>query len=154
MATKKQIHEMVTNEVAVLCTAEGVEESTVEKLMAILDSNLAPKPGGATVKLEDVYNEEDDTILCSVSGAWLPATEEYFYAEKVDGKGIVGESGVALKRLSRQAESIRKTAIKVLNATEKAIMADVLAGEMTPEDGKEALEAAKPIKPDFSSVEA
>lgn len=149
MATKKEIHATVTNEVAVLCTAEGVEESTVEKLMAILDSNLAPKPGGATVKLEDVYNEEDDTILCSVSGVWLPATEEYFYAEKVEGKGIKG-----LKRLSRQAESIRKTAIKVLNATEKAIMADVLAGEMTPEDGKEALEAAKAIKPDFSSVEA
>jgi len=149
LATKKEIHATVTNEVAALCTAEGVDESTVEKLMAILDTNLAPKTGGATIKIEDVYNEEDDTLLCSVSGVWLPATEEYFYAEKAEGKGIKG-----LKRVSKQAESIRKAAVKVLNATEKAIMADVLGGEMSPEDGKEALEAAKAVKPDYSSVSA
>ena len=147
MASKKEILATVVAAVSALCVAEDVTEEFEGKLMAVLNENLAPKSGGATVVLEDVYNAEDETILCSVSGVWLPATVEYFYEEKAEGKGING-----LKRLSRQAESIRKTAIKVLNTTEKAIMADVLGGDMSPEDGQEKLTAAKAVKPDYSGV--
>lgn len=147
MASKKDTHALVLAAVTALCALEKVGEDFTTKVTDVLNNTLAPKSGGATVNISEVYNEEDDTILCSVSGVWLPATEVYFYAEKAEGKGIKG-----LKRVSKQGESVRKSATKVLAATEKAIMTDVLSGEMTPEDGQAKLLAAKAIKPDYSSV--
>jgi len=111
MATKKEIFTMVTTAVAALCTTHKTPTKFNDELQAILAANLEPKAGGATVNLDEVTRKDKDgnivEIQCSVSGAWLPATKEFFYEDKA-GKGING-----LKRLSRQAESIRKHFIKV-----------------------------------------
>ena len=139
MASKK---ELFASAIA-LCEAHGASE----ELTAGLTDLLAPKAGGATVNVEEVYNEDEGTLLCSVSGVWLPATEEFFYEDKSGASKFNG-----LKRLSRQAESIRKTFIKTQRASEAAIMNDVLDGEITPEDGKEMVATLKANKPDFSSV--
>ena len=145
MATKKELNAGLVLAVTALCTEHGTAADFNEALLTIINDATAPKASGASGNVVE--------IMCSVSGAWLPATEEYFYAEKAEGKGIVGQDGsTGLKRLSRQAESVRKSAIKVLNATEKGIMADVLGGEMSPEDGQAALIAAKAVKPDYSTV--
>ena len=72
---------------------------------------------------------------------------KHFYEEKSEGKGING-----LRRLSRQAEGIRKVHAKQISTSEKAIMSDVLDGSMSPEDGKLEIEALKEEKPDYSSV--
>jgi len=151
MATKKEIFSTVSGAVAKLCETNKINSKFQEALQAIIADNLAPKAGGATVNIEDVTKSKDGKITeiqCSVSGVFLPATADFFYEDKA-GKGING-----LKRLSRQAESIRKSHIKVLAATEKAIMADVLDGAMTPEAGKAKLEKAKAVKPDYSGVTA
>lgn len=150
MATKKEIFESTTSEVQTLCEQSGTPKKFNVALMEILANHLEPKAGGASVNIEDVTKTDADgnitEIQCSVSGVFLPATVEYFYEDKA-GKGING-----LKRLSRQAESVRKQYIKTLAATEKAIMADVLDGAMTPEEGKAKLVDAKAIKPDYSTV--
>ena len=156
MATKKQIFETVETEVGALCKKHNTPVKFNEALIALLTITLAPKAGGASVNIEDVTKSKDGKIteiLCSVSGVFLPATKEFFYEDKA-GKGING-----LKRLSRQAESIRKQHIKVLSATEKAIMSDVLDKvdgkvKLTPEQGKERLEKARAIKPNYSTVSA
>jgi hypothetical protein len=157
MATKKEIFETVTTSVSALCDEHKVANKFREKLMDILTANLAPKASGASINLDEVTKKDEagniTEIQCSVSGVFLPATKEFFYEDKA-GKGIVGLDGTHLKRLSRQAESIRKQHIKTLAATEKAIMADVLDGAMTPEEGKAELEKVKAIKPDYSSVTA
>lgn len=143
MATKKEVFESAI----ALCEANKASDA----LVAGLTDLLAPKSGGASINLDEVTRKDEEgnvtEILCSVSNVWLPATVEYFYAEKAEGKGING-----LKRVSKQGESIRKAATKVLNATEKAIMTDILSGEMTPKEGQKALTAAKAVQPDFSKV--
>ena len=154
MATKLEIFETVTALATALCDEHKVPTKFREGLMNVLSENLAPKSSGATVNVDEVTKKDESgkvtEILCSVSGKWLPATKEFFYEDKA-GKGI---ADTGLKRLSRQAESIRKQYIKTLTATEKAIMADVLDGKMTPEQGKAKLEKAKATKPDYSGVTA
>ncbi len=150
MATKKEIFESTVAQVEELCKKHNTPKAFNEALNAVLTENLAPKAGGATVNIDEVTKKNDKGeithIMCSLSGKFLPATKDFFYEDKA-GKGING-----LKRLSRQAEGIRKQHIKVLAATEKAIMADVLDGKMTPEQGKAKLEKAKAAKPDYSKV--
>ncbi len=156
MATKKEIFETTSKAVNALCVQHKTPVKFNEALNAILAANLEPKAGGATVNIADVTKSVDGKITeiqCSVSGKFLPATKDFFYEDKA-GKGIVGLDGSHLKRLSRQAEAIRKAHIKVLNATEKAIMADVLDGKLTPEAGKAKLVKAQESKPDYSSVSA
>lgn len=155
MASKKEIYEAVTAEVTKVCKQFNVAPKACEALQGIFDAHLAPKAKGMSINLDEVTKKDANGkvthILCSVSGKWLPATKEYFYEDK-SGKGIEGADGSRLKRLSRQAESIRKQYLKQLQTTEKAIMADVLDGKLTPEQGKAKLEAAKAKKPDYSSV--
>lgn len=152
MATKKEIFEKVTGDVNELCTKYKATKEFVGALSVILSTHLEPKNGGAVVNIDEVTKKDKDGkithILCSVSEKFLPATKDFFYEDKA-GKGL-GDTG--LKRLSRQAESIRKKYIKTLSATEKAIMADVLDGKLTPEIGKSKIEKAKAAKPDYSKV--
>jgi len=154
MATKKEILEATTSAAMALCDTHNVSDDFRNGLTAILNDNLAPKSSGAKVNVDEVTHKDAEgnitEIQCSVSGVWLPATVEYFYEDK-KGEGL---AGTGLKRLSRQAEAIRKQHIKVISATERAIMADVLDGALTPEDGKARLEEAKAQKPDYSSVAA
>lgn len=152
MASKKELFEAVESQVVELCTTHNTSKKFNEALMAIISANLEPKAGGASVNIDEVTKKDANgnivEIQCAVSGVFLPATAEYFYEDK-GGKGING-----LKRLSRQAEAIRKQHTKVLTTTEKAIMADVLDGTLSPEDAKAKVDAARALKPDYSSVSA
>lgn len=154
MATKKEIYSNVSAAVAELCKANNVNSKIEAGLQSILDTHLAPKTGGAQVDVDSVTTKDGNgnitEMVCSVSGVSLPATAEFFYEDK-NGEGF---AGTGLKRLSRQAEAIRKAHTKVVKATEKGIMSDVLDGNISPEEGKAKVEAAKASKPDYSSVTA
>ena len=139
MATKKDIF--------VVAMALCEEHKASKKLVEGLTNLLAPKAGGAKVDVDSVM--KDGKLLCAVSNVWLPATLEFFYEDKSGKSPFNG-----LRRLSRQAESIRKTHAKQISVSEKAIMSDVLDGSMTPEAGKAKVEALKNIHPDYSSVSA
>lgn len=137
------------NQVMEACETHNASDNLKEALRVILE----PKAAGATVNLDEVTrkNEKGEVveIMCSVSGKFLPATAEFFYEEKAEGKGING-----LKRLSRQAEAIRKTHIRNVTLSEKAIVQDILDGAISNEEGKAKIEALRNSKPDFSSVSA
>lgn len=128
------------------CEAHNAKPRLVEALTAL----LKPKTAGVSVNLDEVTRKNDAgeivEIQCSVSGVFLPATAEYFYEDKA-GKGING-----LKRLSRQAESIRKTHLRTVQASERAIVADILDGVISNEEGKAKIEAIRASQPDFSTV--
>lgn len=137
MATKKEIFESAM----ALCEQEGASAELVKGLTDL----LAPKTGGAKINVEDVFDGEK--LQCSVSDVWLPATAEYFYEDKSGKSPFNG-----LRRLSRQAEAIRKAHDKKIKASKAAIMSDVLDGNISPEEGKEAVEALLADKPDYSTV--
>lgn len=119
-------------------------------LVEALTEILKPKTAGASVNLDEVTRKDENGnvthLMCSVSGIFLPATADFFYEDK-EGKGING-----LKRLSRQAEGIRKSHIRTVTVSEKAIVQDILDGVISNEEGKAKIEALRASKPDFSSV--
>lgn len=140
--TKRELFEAVMT----ACETYNAKPKLVEALTAL----LKPKTAGVSVNLDEVTRKNEAgeivEIQCSVSGVFLPATVEYFYEDKT-GKGING-----LKRLSRQAESIRKTHIRTVQASERAIVADILDSVISNEDGKAKIEELRASQPDFSTV--
>lgn len=142
MASKTEILAQVLE----TCAAFNAKQPLVDALTEI----LKPKSAGAVVNLDEVTQKDENGnithLLCSVSGKFLPATIDFFYEDKA-GKGING-----LKRLSRQAEGIRKTHLRTVMVSEKAIVSDILDGVITNEDGKAKIEALRASKPDFSTV--
>ena len=142
MATKQEIMETVVG----ILTKAGVEEEVVASVTEV----LRPKAGGKPVDLSEVTRTDDEgnitEIQCSLSGVWLPATEEYFYVDKT-GKGPNG-----LKRVSKQGESVKKAFLKSQRASEKGIMADFTSGDLEPEDAKAMLADLETKVPDYSSV--
>ena len=130
-----------------------------EGLGEVLSAHLAPKVGGGSaVNLDEVTRKDDEgnitEILCSTSGAWLPANAETFYEDKSENPRIVGTDGLGLKRQSKAAEKVAKEFNKVKRATIAALTDDILASEDLGEinELKVQLIAAKDSKPDFSEV--
>jgi len=160
LATKTEIYNTTRDAVAEFVETNGLGEDIGSGLAAILEDNLAPKSGGAAVNLDEVTKRDEDgnivELLCATSKVWLPATLEFFYEDKSESPKIVNVDGEALKRLSRQAESVGKRFIKTQRATIQAITDDILEAEdmETVEKLKVQLAAAKEAKPDYSVVTA
>lgn len=116
---------------------------------------LEPKKGGKTVDIEEIVHRDEDgnvtEIQCRASGVWLPATVEYFLADK--NSKIVNAEGAHLYPVSRQAQKLKTEAKKAYKASKDAITDDVLNGVIAPEDAKAAL-AELSDEPDYSSVTA
>ena len=116
---------------------------------------LEPKKGGQAIDLESIVKRDASgdivEVKCKLSGVFLPATEDFFYADK--GSKIVTADGFECSRTSKQAKALKREASKIYKASKDAIMSDVLEGKITPEDGKEALADISP-EPDYSLVSA
>lgn len=158
MAKKKsELYAEVSANVTKLLVANEVDADIIAEVQKAIDASLKPGVFGArSVNIEDVVKRDSDgeitEILCNVSGVWLPASVEYFY-EDLSGKSKIVVDGVALKRLSRQAEGVRKKFIAQQAKASQAITTKVLNGEISAEEGKRQL-AELPEKPDFSEVRA
>jgi hypothetical protein len=148
MATKQETF----NTVMELCETHKASKGLVAALTEILE----PKGGGPVMNLSEVTKTDENGVIthveCSLSGVFLPASELYFYADKSGKSKLIGTDGVHLKRNSRQADRIKKAHEKTVLASEKAIMDDVLNGEITPEAGKAKVEKLRATAPDYSSV--
>lgn len=124
-----------------------------KELVADLTELLKPRSGGAITNWDEVTKKDADgnvtEILCSVSNKWLPATADFFYTD-TQGKGCPGTD--KLKRLSKQGETIRRQHAKTIVATERAVMADILSGDMDVQKGKAMIDKARATKPDYSKV--
>lgn len=150
--------ELVSTVVAALAAImDGkVKPAIQEEINAKLAELLGPKTPGASVNIEDVVKRDASGVItelqCAVSGVFLPATLEYFYEDKSGKSQFTDANGIALRRLSRQAEGIRKAFIKTQTTSEKAILEDVLAGAITQEEGQAKLAELRAAKPDYSKV--
>lgn len=155
--SKKELYAEVSDNITKLLEANEVDSDIIAEVQKAIDASLKPGVFGArSVNIDDVVKKDSDgnitEILCNVSNVWLPASVEYFY-EDLSGKSKIVVDGVALKRLSRQAEGIRKKFISQQAKASQAITTKVLNGEISAEEGKRLL-AELPEKPDFSEVRA
>lgn len=155
--SKKELYAEVSGNITKLLEANEVDSDIIAEVQKAIDASLKPGVFGArSVNIDDVVKKDSDgnitEILCNVSNVWLPASVEYFY-EDLSGKSKIVVDGVALKRLSRQAEGIRKKFISQQAKASQAITTKVLNGEISAEEGKRLL-AELPEKPDFSEVRA
>ena len=127
------------------------EHKAPKTLVAALTEVLEPKGGGPVMDIEAVTKKDEQgnivEIQCSLSGVFLPATEEYFYADKSGKSKLNG-----LKRNSRQADKIKKAHEKQVSTSEKAIMEDMLSGDLKPEEATKKVVKLRESKPDYSTV--
>lgn len=150
--------ELVSTVVAALAEVmkDRVKQPIQDEINAKLEELLGPKSPGAVVDLESVVKRDASGFItevqCAVSGVFLPATLEYFYEDKSGKSTITDANGVALRRLSRQAEGIRKVFIKVQATSEKAILEDALSGVLPQEEAQAKLKEIRESKPDYSKV--
>lgn len=156
--SKKELYAEVSGNITKLLQANGVSDAIVAEVQKAIDASLKPGKFGATsVNLDEVTKKDSDgnitEILCNVSGVWLPASVEYFY-EDLSGKSKIVVDGVALKRLSRQAEAVRKKFIAAQAKESQKITAQVLNEEISNAEGKQLLAELAAQKPDFSEVRA
>lgn len=152
MATKAYTYKTVTADVKTFCQTQKIAKDTESALLDLLKKHLAPRPAGASINLDKVTKQDKDgnvtEIQCAVSKVFLPATEEYFYK----GNTGIEVNGVTLRRLSKQAERIRKSHAKWQQVTEAGILQDMLSGNIGNDEAAKAVEEVKNSKPDYSSV--
>lgn len=150
--------ELVSTVVAALAVImdNKVKVTIQDEINAKLAELLGPKSPGASVNIEDVVKRDASgyvtELLCAVSNKFLPATLEYFYEDKSGKSQFTDANGVALRRLSRQAEGIRKVFTKQVSASEKAILEDALNGAITQGEGQAKLAELRVTTPDYSTV--
>lgn len=156
--SKKELYAEVSENVTKLLKANDVDSDIIAEVQKAIDASLKPGVFGArTVNIDDVVKKDGSgnitEILCNVSNVWLPASTEYFY-EDLSGKSKIVVDGVALKRLSRQAEAIRKKFIAAQAKKSQEITAKVLNEEISNAEGKQLLAEVAAAKPNFSEVRA
>ena len=156
--SKKELYAEVSNNVIGLLKANKVNDKLLEEVQKAIDASLKPGVFGANAVDINTVTKKDGSgkiveIQCNVSGKWLPASVDYFY-EDLSGKSKIVVDGVALKRLSRQAEAIRKKFIAAQAKESQKITAQVLNEEISNAEGKQLLADLAAQKPDFSEVRA
>jgi len=156
--SKKELYAEVSNNVIGLLKANKVNDKLLEEVQKAIDASLKPGVFGANAVDINTVTKKDGSgkiveIQCNVSGKWLPASVDYFY-EDLSGKSKIVVDGVALKRLSRQAEGIRKKFIAAQAKESQKITTQIIDGEISREEGKALLEQLATKQPDFSSIRA
>ena len=147
MASKKEI--LATAEA--ILAKHGVDASTDLYKEGI--ELWEPKKGGQTLDITEFTKTNAEGLVteiqCRLSGVWLPATTEFFPADK--NAKFETESGELVYHTSKQALKIKSDFAKAVKASKEAISNDVLNEEMTAAEGREAIENL-PTEPDYSVV--
>jgi len=139
-------------------------EKLEEAFKPVIDDFKPTRTNSKRLNIEDFTRKDENgdivEVLCSTSNVWLPATLEFFYADKSDrgANTIVLKDGTQIRRLSRQAEKISKLHAKQKRASIASIMSDMSELDVTDTEAvkslQEELKAIQASKPDFSSVTA
>ena len=134
MATKAEVFASAIE----ICNELNLGEDAIAQFTTLLE----PKKGGAQFNIEDVTVMDGETIthiLDSVFNVMVPVFDdegnENFYAKP--------DTELGWSRFSKAAEKSRKDREKAFKATEKAVFADVMSGDVSPEDAKELMATAE-----------
>lgn len=141
---KKSPRIALRDEVLNILSAHNVSKKAIEAVKEL----MTPKKG-AVLNLDEVTKRDHNSgaiteIKCSLSGVFLPATEEYFYKKEGTTLGF--------DRNSKQATKIKLDHSKAISATEKNVFTDLMAGTITPEQARTIVDEAKAKEVDYSSV--
>lgn len=147
--SKTELYSKVSEALNEALEANGAKKAIREAVLAVVDEYLKPKStrSSEASTLTD-SNGNVIALLDTHSKLYLPATEEFFYPSKEEGKGING-----LKRISRLGESITKKLIAKKAAAIGKVKDQIINGEISAEEGKAQIEEIKAEKPDFSALE-
>jgi len=156
--SKKELYAEVSNNVIGLLKANKVNDKLLEEVQKAIDASLKPGVFGANAVDINTVTKKDGSgkiveIQCNVSGKWLPASVDYFY-EDLSGKSKIVVDGVALKRLSRQAEAVRKKFQQNQIKEEQKVTQEAIDGKIDAPTLAKKIRAIREAKPDFSSVRA
>lgn len=154
---KTELYNAVVEGVTQVLDAQGIHGDTRPLLLEVLDKYLKPGVFGFKNNIEEVVMRDEFgnivQLQCSLSKKWLPADSKHFYADKRSSK-IIGTDGVALRRLSRQAEKCRKIHLSETNKAVNNIQKGIMNSELSAEDARVMLQEIKSKPIDFSSVGA
>jgi hypothetical protein len=132
---------------ALLVVGKAVTEELRAEVTSILEAKGSKK---AVVNLDEIRkvdkNGKVTEIKCSVSGVWLPATEEFFYVNKKGDKNLNN-----LLRRSRQAEKIYKDHSRNTKAAKAKIWEDFENNKINGEQAKSLMKKI-PLEPDYTKV--
>ena len=156
--SKSELYKEVSENLKKLLTANKVSDAIIAEVQKAIDASLKPGTfGGNSVDLSKVTKKDGSgkitEIQCNVSGKWLPASVDYFY-EDLSGKSKIVVDGVALKRLSRQAEAVRKKFQQNQIKEEQKVTQEAIDGKIDAPTLAKKIRAIREAKPDFSSVRA
>lgn len=156
--SKKDLFNQASQALSKFLEGAKVDSKIVVGAVDLIGSFYAPKAGGGfvAVNIDEVTKRDKDgnftEVKCNLSGAWLPATLEFFY-EDLSGKSqIKTKEGVALKRLSRPAEATKKSFQRDLVAKKLQLQAHLINGTMDPNKVRDELKKLENEKVDFSGV--
>ena len=121
-----------------------------KKAIEAVKEYMTPKKG-AVLNLDEVTERDPNSgaiteIKCSLSGVWLPATEEFF--NKKEGTTL------GFDRNSKQATKLKLEHTKRIAATKANVFNDVLSGAVSPEEAKRIVEDAESTVVDYSAITA
>lgn len=131
------------DEVLNVLESHNVSRKAIEAVKEL----MTPKKG-TPLNIDEVTKKDGagniTEIQCSLSGVFLPATEDYFY--KKDGTTL------GFDRNSKQATKLKSDHTKKVAATKANVFNDILAGAITAEDAKQLVANAEAETVDYSSV--
>lgn len=119
-----------------------------KKAIEAVKEYMTPKKG-AVLDLDSVTKRDPNSgaiteIQCSLSGVWLPATEDYFYKKEGTTLGF--------DRNSKQATKLKLDHNKKVAGTKQNVFNDLLAGNITADEAKKVVADAESAPVDYSSV--
>lgn len=156
--SKKEMYTEVSNLVSQILVGNNVKAAVCQEVQKAIDLVLKPGTFGAKTDVESVVKRDADgnivELMCSVAKVFLPASLDYFYEDKTGKSQFIGIDGKPLKRLSKQAEAVRKKHIAEQNKALNAINQALYAGEIDVETAKVKKAEIEAIPYDFSKVRA
>lgn len=154
--SKKEMYAEVSNLVSQILAGNGVDAGVCAEVQKAIDLVLKPGTFGAKTDVESVVKRDSEgnitELMCSVAKVFLPASTDYFYEDKTGKSQFIGIDGKPLKRLSKQAEKVRKQHTALIAKETNKINQAVYAGEIDVETAKEKIAELNELKPDFSEV--
>lgn len=131
------------DEVLNVLESHNVSKKAIEAVKEL----MTPKKG-IPLDLDEVTKKDSagniTEIKCSLSGVFLPATDDYFYKKEGTTLGY--------DRNSKQATKLKSDHAKKVAATKSNVFNDVLAGQVSPEEAKRLVKEAEASTVDYSSV--
>lgn len=152
--SKGQLFAAITEELKVVFDTKKVAKDAQELISGIVAKYMEPKASGfgKTANLDEITKRDANgkitEILCSISGKWLPATDEFFYKE-TKGAGI-GDTG--FRRGSKPGEATLKAFKRDIAKKQQELISKAASGTIKNEELQKQLKALADAKVDFSGV--